>query len=299
MKQLRPDKYSFLFISLFFLLQHFITIAQEDTAAAQPVVKLRYFNSNNHIQYLVLESNLKKKKIFTPQKNKEYQLYLDSGNAENVIGKIKTDENGRAKAIIPASLKTAWNASPLHTFIVKEGDEEIISDYSINKAKLTLDTATTEGVRTITASVMKLENNEWTPAKDVEMKIGIERLGGMMSAGDDETYTTDSTGSVTVELKKDSLPGDLKGNYVLAAKVEDDDNFGNLLIEKNVPWGLVSKNDNNFFHLRTLWTTRFRTPYWLLFMAYSIVIGVWSTLVYLVIQIIKIKKLGSPSSPGI
>ena len=157
---------------------------------------------------------------------------------------------------------------------------------------MSLDTATEDGVRKITASVMKLENNEWLPAKDVEMKIGIERLGGILSAGDEATYTTDSTGSVTVELKKDSLPGDEKGNYIVAAKAEDNDQFGNLLIEKKVNWGTVQKNNNNFFSLRTLWTTRFRTPYWLLIMAYSIVIGVWGTLFYLIRQVFKIKKMG-------
>ena len=243
------------------------------------------------MQYLLLESQLKKGKTLTPQKNKTYQLYLDSSKTENLVGKMQTDETGKAKSFIPVSLKDIWNSSPQHTFIVKEGDEEVISDYAITKTKMSLDTATEDGVRKITASVMKLENNKWLPAKDVEMKIGVERLGSILSAGDEATYTTDSTGSVTVELKKDSLPGDEKGNYIVAAKAEDNDQFGNLLIEKKVNWGTVQKTNNNFFNLRTLWTTRFRTPYWLLIMAYSIVIGVWGTLIYLVMQVIKIKKL--------
>jgi hypothetical protein len=121
-------------------------------------------------------------------------------------------------------------------------------------------------------------------------------MGGILPAGDEETYTTDSTGSVTAEFKKDSLPGDEKGNIVLAAKVEDNDLFGNLLVEKKAPWGIATKPDKNFFDQRTLWSTRFRTPIWLLFMAYSIVIGVWGTIIFLVFQIVKIKKLGITSN---
>ena len=290
MKKIKAGKFLILFSILFLLMQQ-RTAAQDDTASKQ-IVKLQYFSNNNSMQYLVLESSLKKNKVFTPQQHKTYDLFLDSSSAANLVAKLVTNEEGKAKTFIPVSLKGAWDASPQHTFIVKAGDEEIISDYAISKAKIKLDTATADGVRSITASVLKLENDAWVPVKDVELKIGIVRLGGILPAGDEATYTTDSTGTVTVELKKDSLPGDSKGNYTIAAKVEDNDQFGNLQVEQKVPWGTVLKTDNSFFNLRTLWTTRFRTPYWLLLMAYSIVIAVWGTMIYLVLQIIKIKKLG-------
>ena len=64
--------------------------------------------------------------------------------------------------------------------------------------------------RSIAVQVMKYENSEWMPASEVEMKMGIRRHGGILSAGDEEIYTTDSSGTATVELKKDSLPGDQK-----------------------------------------------------------------------------------------
>ena len=139
---------------------------------------------------------------------------------------------------------------------------------------------------------MKLEHNEWMPAADVELKVGIQRFGGLIPAGDEETYTTDSTGKVTAEFKREGLPGDEHGTIILAAKVEDNDQFGNLLIQKKAAWGVARKIDHNFFDQRTLWSTRFKTPYWLLFIAYSIIIGVWGTLIYLIRQVVKIIKLG-------
>lgn len=294
MKKLNQNKCILLFFFFSFMLLNNRLVAQEDSAVPKKVVKLHYFNSNNNLQYLLLESMLKKGKTLTPQKNKAYQLYLDSSNVENLISKMQTDEKGKAKAFIPPPLKTVWDASAQHTFIVMSGDEEIISDYIITKSKITIDTATTDSVRNIIVTLMKWENNAWVPSPEVEMKVGIQRIGGsILSAGDEETYTTDSSGIVTVELKKDSLPGDLKGNYVLAARVEDNEEFGNLLVEKTVPWGVVTKADTNFFNQRTLWATRDRTPIWLLLMAYSIIIGVWGTLIYLVVQLIKIKKLGA------
>lgn len=264
--------------------------AQEE--APEPIVKLHYYNNNNRIQYLVLESQLKKNKIVTPQANKLYNIYLDSSNESNLVAKLRTDATGKAKAFISNSLKPGWDAASSHSFLVKEGEKEIISDFIIHKGKITLDTANIDGVRSITASVSKLEGSEWVPVPDVELKIGVERQGSILSAGDDETYTTDSTGSISVELAKTELPGDPKGNYVIAARADDNELLGNLLIEKTVPWGKATVATTGFFDQRTLWSARLRAPYWLLFMVYSIVIGVWGSLIYLVIQIIKIKKLG-------
>lgn len=266
--------------------------AQEDSAEAKPVVKLHYYNINNSQQYLVLESMLKKVKVLTPQINKKYELFLDSSASETLIAKLQTNTEGQAKAFLPPSLKSLWDGKGTHLFILKEGDEEIINDFSITKAKLTLDTSSSEGVKSITATVLKQKEGAWVPAPEVEMKIGISRLGGILPAGDEPTYTTDSSGAVTVEVKKDSLPGDEKGNIILAASVEDNEELGNLQTEMTAAWGVPQKADNSFFDQRTLWTNRMRTPFWLLAIAYTIVLSVWGTLIYLVVQLIKVKKLG-------
>ncbi|MEK7199532.1 MAG: hypothetical protein AAB212_06395 [Bacteroidota bacterium] len=48
----------------------------------------------------------------------------------------------------------------------------------------------------------------------------------------------------------------------------------------------------NTFDERTLFATRDKAPLWLLFLAGSIVVSVWSVIIYLVRQIIKIRKIG-------
>jgi hypothetical protein len=101
--------------------------------------------------------------------------------------------------------------------------------------------------------VATFDGTTWTPTKDVEMKVGISRsAGAILSAGDEATYTTDSTGTATVELKKAQLPGDAKGNLVLTAKVEDNEQLGNVAAEKVVPWGVAVQPDNSFFNQKKL-----------------------------------------------
>jgi len=295
MKHLQKTRISILLILCFFATG--IKISAQDSTATEPSVNLRYFVNNNSIQYLLVQSRIKVGKKIQPLPQQVVQLYLDSNKAENLITKIYTDERGLAKVIIPPSLKDKWNNSPRHQFIgVMEAtskEVEITTSLDITKTKMEMDTSTMDGVHTINVQVKFFQNNDWVPAKDVEMKVGIARSASILSAGDDETYTTDSSGTISVEFNKKNLPGDQNGNFVLAAKVEDNEQYGNLLIEKTVPWGVAVKYDKNFFDQRTLWSTRFRTPPWLLFMAYSIVISVWGTIIFLVLQIVKIKKLGT------
>jgi hypothetical protein len=272
-------------------------VVAQDSSVAEPSVNLRYFVNNNSTQYLLVQSRSKIGKKFKPLPRQVVQLYLDSNNAAYLITKTYTDEDGLAKVIIPPSLKDQWNSSAQHQFIgvleASSKEDERTTSLDITKAKMEIDTSTTDSVHTINVNVKFFQNNDWVPAKEVEMKVGINRSGSILSAGDEETYTTDSSGTLSVELKKNNLPGDQQGNLVLNAKVEDNDKYGNLLVEKIVPWGVPVKYDNKFFDQRTLWSTRYRTPLWLLFMAYGIMIAVWGTLIYLVVQIIRIKKLGT------
>ncbi len=299
MKKLKKNKLVWLFLALSVISSNSLS-GQEDSVAPKEIVKLHYFNHNNSLQYLLIESQLKKGKKIEPQKNKGFNLFLDKVQPENLITRVYTDNSGKAKAVIPPQLKDLWDSAAQHTFLVVAEaagkGEETTSEFIITKAKISLDTSSTDETKNISVTVMKYDNNSWVPVKDVEVKIGIERLGGVLPAGDEDSYTTDSTGAVTGEFKKINLPGDEQGNFLLIARVEDNDELGNLMIDKKVPWGITTKQDNTFFDQRTLWSTRFKTPLWLLFMAYSIVIGVWGTIIYLVIQLIKIKKLASLSA---
>ena len=207
--------------------------------------------------------------VFTPLPNIPYSIALNGAMTDPINSAIMYAQTG---IVVPS---------------------RILATRPSTKAKIKIDTTNVDGVRNITASVMKLENGNWIPAADVEMKLGVLRMDKrILSGGDEATYTTDSTGMVTVEFKRDNLPGDIKGNIVLAASVEDNEEFGNLLIEKPVKWGVSVKEDKSFFDQRALWKNRSKTPYWLLIMAYSIAAGVWVTILYLVFQLFKIKKLG-------
>ena len=258
-------------------------------------VTISYFALDNKLPYLTVNAKSKIDGKFQPVGGASIKLYLDkdsTGRPLGLIATVVTGEKGKAAADIPASLEKIWKASTSHTFIAVTGKtkdfDETSTELAIAKARITIDTADDKNV---VAVVSEFKDNQWVPVKGVEVKLGIKRLGGELQIGEEQSYTTDSLGRVKGEFKKLGMPGDKTGNIILVAKVEDNDTYGNLRMEKTEPWGVKFVANDDFFQ-RALWGSQFHSPFWLVFLAYSIVIGVWGTIIYLIFLIIKIKKLG-------
>lgn len=269
-----------------------VSFSQDSTKPALNL-SLGYFNDNGRVQYLKATAKTKMDGKFKQVAAIKLNFYISTEDPAHLLGKGVTDENGEAVVFIPTTAKDEWNNGATHSFIVSSEASKQFDAASgtadVTKAKLQIDT--TDG-RNITVTVLALKDSAWQPMKDVELKIAVKRMGGDLNVNETQTYTTDSTGTVTAEYKHDSLPGDAKGNIVLVAKVEESDLYGSISSEKTVPWGKYYKYVSEF-DKRTLFARRGQSPIWLEFMAYTIIIGVWVVLIYLIGQIRKLKRLGN------
>ena len=255
---------------------------------------LKYYNDNNKTHHLTVLAKSKIDGKFQSIQNIPVQFYISSDvEKSNLLGKGVTNERGEAIIEIPPTAKAAWLKSPNQNFIVVAAAtkqfEKGRGEIAITKAKLSIDTA--EG-KMITAKLVALVDTIWKPIAAVDVIIGVKRLGGILNANETQTYPTDSAmGGVIAEFKRDSIPGDQKGNITLIASVLDNDAYGNLSAEMQVPWGSKTIYVTNFDH-RTLFARRGHSPIWLEILAYTIVVAVWSIIFYLLVQIKNIKKLG-------
>jgi hypothetical protein len=264
----------------------------QDSAGKSLLVDLSYHSLNNSVVYLTVHAKTKENGKFQPVGGARFRLYLDKDSTACLAGDAVTDTKGSAMSFLPPSLKNQWNSAATHTFIAVSDAAGAFNlsrtEASVVKAHLEIDTG--QG-RTIIAKIVEFKNGEWVPVKAVDIKVAIKRSGGDLAVGDKDSYTTDSTGTVSAEFHRDGIPGDKNGLLTLVAKVEDNDTYGNLRVEKSEPWGTDLKLTDTFDQ-RSLWAARFKTPIWLLLMEYSIFLSVWSVVVYLVIQIRKIIKAG-------
>jgi hypothetical protein len=256
-------------------------------------LNLKYFNDNNITHHLLVQAKSKIDGKFQTIPNISVQFYIGTeADKSNLLGKGITNDRGEAIIEIPPTAKAAWLKSPNQNFLVVSTATKQFDagqgDLAITKAKLKIDTA--EG-KMITAKIVALIDTVWKPIAAVDVIVGVKRLGGILNANETQTYSTDSaTGGITAEFKRDSIPGDQKGNITIIATVVDNDKYGNLSAEMAVPWGKKSIYMTNFDH-RTLFARRGYSPIWLELLAYTIVVAVWSIIFYLLVQIKKIKKL--------
>ena len=265
----------------------------QDSAKKELLLSVAYHVQANKVPQLLVNAKTKVEKRFLPVKNINVAVYLGTDSAANLLGMVSTNENGEARLTIPASFKSIWVGSASQSFVgISEPTKEFDitkAELTVRKAKLLIDTVEAAETRSLAVTVVQLMENEWVPVKDVEVKIGIDRLGGVLPVGEEESYTTDSTGKAIAEFKRDSLPGDARGNLIIVARVEDNEELGSLNAESLVPWGSRAININHF-NERTLWATRDKAPIWLLIMAGSIILGVWLVLLYLFFQIYRLKR---------
>lgn len=277
-----------------YLLAPVLLINAQEPEARQLTLKVSYNLPNDKIPFLKISTTEKVERKYIPLQDIAVSIYLGEENETGLLAKIKTNSKGESKVFIPATFKETWaTASPLRFIAVTEANkdfESVKSEIEILKAKIEIDTSTDE-TKKIVVQLLELKNNEWLPAQQTDIRIVVKRLLGNLTVGEEENYTTDSSGIVQAEFIRDSLPGDSNGLFTLMARTDESDIYGNISTEVIVPWGVVPKIENNF-NDRSLWARRNKTPYWLLFLAYSIVGGVWGTLIYLITQIFKIKKMG-------
>lgn len=126
------------------------------------------------------------------------------------------------------------------------------------------------------------------PVKDVEVLFSVKRYFGNMPIG---ISKTDSEGKASVSFPSD-LPGDKKGNAKVIVKFANTDKFGMAKIQKTVNWA-KAVHVENITEMRAMWGSNAKIPLWLLFTYLGITIGVWLGIIYVIFQILKIKKAGA------
>jgi hypothetical protein len=289
----------FKYISLTVLLTIIISGVSFSQAVKNTLIlNLGYYNDNNKMQYLKAVTKSKINGKFRQVPDIHVSFYITSDSPSNLLGKAVTNDLGIATLFIPASAKSVWNKSPKQTFLVvsdmsKEYDG-VHSNFDLTKSRIQIDTLPD---RKITATFSEFRDSAWMPVKGVDMKVAVKRLGGDLNVSETPTYTTDSLGTVHADFKQDNLPGDSAGNLIIIAEADDNDIYGNLTTEKSVPWGTSAKYVSAY-NQRSLFARRGWSPLWLEWMAYSIIAAVWCVLIYLFLQIRKLKRLGAGYKAG-
>ncbi len=136
-------------------------------------------------------------------------------------------------------------------------------------------------------SAKKATKKDSVPVVDAETEIFVMRYFGNMQL--DSSQQTNDSGIVAFSIPE-KLPGDSTGFLKIIVKMNDDatgEKSDTFKLKIGVPTIVPGLTAN-----RAMWNVVSKSPVWLLATYFSILLGVWVFLIYVITRLVKLKKLG-------
>ena len=152
-----------------------------------------------------------------------------------------------------------------------------------------LEVSTGEEIKSITTTVFSADTFR-LPLNEVDVHFYLKSDFGLMRVGEPSNYTG-TDGKVKVVFPENII-GDTEGNVKLVVKIENNYLYNDteVLVEKK--WGKTLVSHEEDFNRRSLWGARDKSPVWLLILANGILVVVWAVIIFVIINLFRIKKEG-------
>lgn len=207
-------------------------------------------------------------------------------SSEKELGAAVTDQYGVARLNVKNDGLAIDKEGKYHFKAFAAGNksmEKTEEELTIKKALLTLTPMKEDSLLSLQVRLVDLSTGTETPISEADIVILVKRLFKPLPVGEGKT---DEEGQTSVEIPA-NLPADAKGNLQFIARLEDDENFGNLeaaLVEK---WGIpVSDKIEN--QPRALWSSN--PPVWMLVTFIILMVAVWGHYIVIVYELFRLRK---------
>lgn len=281
--------------------EHPDSVAQSSNSKKKIRVRmsLEYFNEIDKSRSLVATLFYIEERVRTPVVNGLVTFYLGETSDEHVIDSILTDENGEARLILEEDSRFAVDDDRyFHISASYEGNSSYTpakSDISLKDISMELFLIELNGEKTISVRAYELGNDkELVPVEDADVNFYVPRLFSDQLVG--EGKVTEGKCSI---LFPENIAGDTIGNISIIARIEDNDDYGTITRQINdFRWGNTQpiEEDKSLMTIeitiptRALWHTN--APLWMIITLIVLLTGVWSHYIYVIYQLIKLKRLG-------
>jgi hypothetical protein len=285
-------KASFFIFLIFLVLYQNLSSAQEkkDTVMEiTPTISLAYWSNSNDT--IILKANIfvRRETGTFGMQNAEIGFSMSDGNEKKNIGTVKAAYDGNATLKFPVKSgllkdkegKTTYTAD----FPGKGNYLSTSASVTVKLAQIQLTFSKVDSIHTIYVKVTQTEgNNEIKPVPKESVIIYVPRMLSDLKIGE---ISLDENGTGSVEYTG-GLVGDSLGNLVVIAKIEENDNYGNVIGQSTVSWGIPKQYFLAERPARELWTPI--APVWMIVTLIIMLAGVWGHYIYAVIQLIIIKR---------
>jgi len=212
--------------------------------------------------------------------------FSSSDSSGKELGKIITDRNGMALLNYKADGITAGAEGKLHfkaSFAGNKSAEAAEEELIIKRAKLVITPVKGDSILSVQVKLVDLSTSIETAIPETGIGVFVKRWFSPLKIGEGKT---NENGEVIVDVPKD-LPGDAKGNITLLARLDDNEQYGNLEAGVTEPWG-SPVSDKIQEMPRALWSPN--PPLWMLITFIILVTVVWGHYIVIVYELFRLRK---------
>lgn len=264
-----------------------VATAQDKSEATIELSYLKKADLSKSVSAVVKAINNEEKLVFA--ENVPVNFYVLDKSGLQLIKSAVTDDKG--VAVIPLQNNLPLDDSLYFTIVAKIENNSLYEDVEekvhFKEAGLSISLNREDTTRLITVKLTeKAKDGNEKSVSDAELKIYVKRMFGDMPASEENSITTDENGEATFTFP-DDIKGDSTGQITVIAKLENNEQFGNIETETNTSWGIALEKEKNPFP-RALWEPYAPIP---LILTVSLLFGgVWCVYFFLFYQMWKIKK---------
>jgi len=285
-------KYSLITSFIFVLIFSFNGFSQELDASNYKMrfnfKTVKQADNSRLLEVSFIGQNKKDRKDKIPVNEAEIKFFNTLNDEEILLGTTKTSHEGIAKIIVPNSQKYLADDDGYINLIAKfEGTDAIDAeedDISIKDIFLELNLEEIDSVKTVLVKAFTIDSlGVEIPVEEADVIISIQ---GMLSKMKLEEGTIEE-GVFEFEFPT-NIPGDHNGNITVFSIIDDNDDFGNVIQQNTINWGVFNKEIEK--EGNKLWSKA--APIWMYIVLSILLLGVWGNYAYTIAFLFKIKKDG-------
>lgn len=210
------------------------------------------------------------------------------GDESIKLSETTTNMSGESRIVLKSLNAIQPDSTNTYTIeIVFDGNEtfsKASQSLTFKDAALVAKLSTIDSVNYITATLT--DKSIDSAVTDALLNVQVERLFSPLKIGE-EYNITDHDGAVVVIIPE-GIPG-IDGNLTIEVVLNKSDEFGTVKALVNAPVGSII-NTTSAFDQRKMWSTRDKTPLFLLIFPNLLILGIWGFIIYLFINLFKIAK---------
>ena len=262
-----------------------ITFGQESPEKESPSLDFTYLKKSDGSKLLTATLTIFRNRITYPIAGSKIALSLGT---DTVTAVIPTNSDGKAYLLVQPGTNLPVSEEGFTQCMASFGGndtlETIVSSIAVKDAVLKMSLDLIDSVKTVTLwAFLPGVNRDSIPLAGEAVNIYVGRMFSPLKIGEG---SLDDLGRFTCEFPAD-LPGEADGTVQVIARIEENEQYGNIETVQSYPWGVPSMHGPTGSH-RALWTEI--APMWMIITLTILLSGVWGHYIYVIFQLILIKR---------